>query len=125
VTQRSSVIYLFAQGVLTFAWWLLLWVVPDSRAFFIPGHYHDDVLLSFWMADLVCVAGGSVVAGLWMRSRDARAAASAWFTSGALVYAALYCVATTSLTGEAILASGLMVPAAGVTTFIASRRPVA
>ncbi len=119
-----SAIYLLAQGAVTIVWWLLLWGVPQSRAFFKPVQHVESVLLAFWMADLVGVAGGSLVAGLWIRRGDRRAGAAVWFATGSVVYGALYCTATTWLTGQAMAASGLMVPAAIVTSAIAIRTRV-
>lgn len=118
---RVSVFYLMVQGALTLAWWVMLWTVPESRVLFKPAAQPDDALLSFWLADLVCVAAGSALSGLWLLRRDTRAIPAIWFTTGAIVYGALYCVAVTWQTGEAVLASSLMIPAAMATSLIAVR----
>lgn len=118
---RLSVMYLFLQAALTAAWWVLLLLSPAVRAPFKPGTAPDEPLLAFWLADLTCVAGGSALAAWWLWRRDRRASAALWFTSGSVVYAALYCAALVAMTGQAILAAGLMLPAAVVTVVIAMR----
>ena len=121
--SRMAGLYLIAQAGLTLGWWLLLVSVPESRALFKAADHPDGALLAFWLADLVAVAGGSALAGVLLLKGDRRATGALWFTCGALVYAALYCIAVTSMTGDAGLATGLMVPAATVTVLIACRRP--
>ena len=115
--------YLFVQGALTVGWWVLLWWVPTSRTLFRPADYADDALLSFWLADLVCVGAGSFSSGYLLLSRKPTGTISVWFTSGAIVYGSLYCFVTTLRTSQAVLATLLMTVAAGLTTVIAIRLP--
>lgn len=122
--QNAPAVYLIVQAALTTCWWGLLVCLPRSRAFFKPEGAPDYALLSFWFADLTCVAAGSGLAGWWLFRQDRRAGPVLWFTSGAIVYAALYCAALTASTGEAVLATALMSPAALITVAIAAHSAV-
>lgn len=124
VTNRVAAGYLFLQGALVPGWWLLLVFVPSTRDLFKASEHPDSALLAFWLADLACISVGSIVSGWWLLKRDVRAGATVWFTAGAVVYAALYCIILSTLTGQAILAATLMVPAALVTVLVARRTPI-
>ena len=119
--KSAPVIYLLLQSFLTVGWWALLVLSPAARAHFMPRGAPDYALLSFWLADLICIAGGSALASWWLCRRDGRSSAVLWFTSGSTVYGALYCVVLTAITGQAILAAAMMLPAAAATVAIAVR----
>lgn len=116
-----SAAYLLAQSVLAVAWWALLLISPTSRAWFRPADAPDAMLLAFWLADLLCIAVGSLVAAWWLRVGHRRRIAALWFVGGAIAYAALYCVTLVAITREAWLGALLMVPAAAVTLWITWR----
>jgi hypothetical protein len=118
--MRPSVAYLIAQSLLVAAWWLLLAVNPDVRAWFRPAESPDLMLLAFWLADLVCVVAGSAFAAWLVHRRHARRGAALWFTSGAIVYGTLYSMAVTAMSGgEAVWGVALMLLAAVITVAIA------
>lgn len=109
---RGWSIYFFCQATLGAAWWVLLLAVPDSRQYFRPAAGPDSMLLSFWLADLVCFVAGSAAAGWFLLRDDPRSRPALWFTAGAVVYAALYCIALSWMTGEAwVAAASMLVPA--------------
>ena len=115
VNSKVISVYLAVQGVLVGLWWLMLVVAPASRSqFMVPGA-HDLTILTFWLADLSLVGAGSLWAAhhLWRRVKGRRAVL--WFVAGAISYAALTCLGLTLLTGQAWLATLLMVPAATLT----------
>ena len=111
--------YLISQSVLVAIWWMAIALMPDLRDWFRPAGAPDVMLLSFWLADFVCIVFGSALAALWLHRRDRRRTPALWFTSGALVYATLYCIGVASMSGEAWLGVLLMAPAAVVTLLIA------
>jgi hypothetical protein len=114
-------VYLLAQAVLAVGWWALLALSPADRLWFRPSSGTDDMLLAFWLADLLCIAGGSLLAAWWLRVGHRRRVHALWFLSGAIAYATLYCLALVAMTGEAWLGAILMVPAASVTVWITWR----
>jgi hypothetical protein len=124
MTRMATVGYLVLQGGLVLGWWLLLWFVPSTRDLFKAAEHPDSALLAFWFADLACIAVGSIVSGWWAFRRDVHAVAAVWFTAGAVVYAALYCIILSTMTGQAIMAAALMCPAAIITVLVARRVPV-
>lgn len=117
--RRIFGVYLCVQALLGATWWLVLWLVPASRPYFRPADAPDLVLLSLWLADLVGFVVGSLASGVLLLRDDDRSARVLWFTAGAVVYAALYCVGLTLATGSSWLATSLMVPAAAMTTLAA------
>ena len=113
------VAYLLAQSVLVAAWWLALVLKPETRDWFRPSTAPDEMLLSFWLADLACIVMGSALAAVFVRRRDPRRVPALWFIAGAMVYATLYCIAVTAMTGESALGVALMLPATVKTLAIA------
>jgi len=114
--------YFVAQAVLTLAWWAWLMLDPSSRAHFRPDAFPDAALLSFWLPDLVGVVVGSFVCAVLLARGSRYDAAACCFTSGAVSYAALYCVAVSFGTGEAWWATIAMVGAALVSSLFAIGR---
>jgi hypothetical protein len=114
-SRQIAAAYLATQAALVAAWWALLMAVPESRGLFRDPAAPDTALLAFWLADWALVVAGSAAAALLVwRSHPARAPAL-WLLSGALGYAALYCVGLSALTGAALLASALMLSASLLT----------
>lgn len=118
-TSRLYVVYLSVQSILVAVWWMVIATRPDVRDLFRPVDAPDLMLMSFWLADMVCVASGSAIAAFMIHRREARRLPALWFTSGAMVYATLYCIVITAMTGEAILGMLLMAPATAITVAIA------
>lgn len=110
-SARWGAIYLALQALGATFWWLMLWRVPESRAWFRPHAAPDSALLSFFLPDAIGFIGLGIWAAiaLW---RDARhAVLPLALHVGATTYAALYCLQQWLLTGEAGLAALLMLPA--------------
>jgi len=79
--------YFTLQGVAIVAWWLLLLLVPPSRALFLVGPLSETSFLGFWMADLAA-ASFSVATGQLIRVDSPLAGSISWVTVGLLSYAA-------------------------------------
>lgn len=110
-SARWGAIYLALQALGATTWWLMLWRVPESRAWFRPHNAPDSTLLSFFLPDVI----GFIGLGFWAAIvlwRDARRAVLPLALHvGAATYAALYCLQQWLVTGEALLAALLMLPA--------------
>ncbi len=119
--MNRSAAYLILQGVLGAAWWCLLLLDPGSRAWFLPEAFPENVLLAFWLADFVFVVAASWL-GAWMilRRHPARKG-TVWFAAGGVGCTALYCLGLSILTGEAWLATAMMMPAMILTYVVAMR----
>ncbi|MBS1795941.1 MAG: isoprenylcysteine carboxylmethyltransferase family protein [Acidobacteria bacterium] len=108
--RRAASVYFVLQGIAVGLWWALLFFVPASRPFFRMGA-SDEVLLAFWLPDLLLLAGGSLAAGLLCRRDSPLVAAAVWTVVGAIAYATLYCLAFALLTDAGWLGVTLMFPA--------------
>ncbi|MEM7050142.1 MAG: hypothetical protein AAF604_10795 [Acidobacteriota bacterium] len=113
-----AVPYLILQGLGIAAWWILMWSLPEWRQPFRDPAAPWSALGAFGPADLMCVA--ACLFGAWgvARRRPWRRPVL-WLLAGAMVYAASYCLALTALTGHAVAAPLLMVPAALITLWLA------
>ena len=102
--------YLLIQSMLATLWWLILWLEPRSRAYFRPSDAPDSVLLAFALPDFALFIGAALVAArrLWKRPKTALVPLA--LHVGAASYGALFCVMQWIMTGEAVLAAGLMMP---------------
>ena len=108
---RSAAIYYAVQGVAVIAWWIVLFAVPSSRKYFILEQKIEFSLLAFWLADLSFLGLGSLAAAwLCFRNYDYSQIAS-WFVTGAVSYAAIYCLAFAMITDYGWLGVTLMLPA--------------
>src|SRR5438046_887025 len=96
--RTTAGLYFIVQGVAVFGWWLLLLFSPAVRVYFVLGAGSETALLSFWVADVFLLGLGSIAVGLlcWQESRYLMIAA--WFVTGSVSYAALYCFAFTMST---------------------------
>lgn len=108
--RRSAAIYFALQGIGVLAWWALLVFAPASRRYFMMGP-DENVLLSFWLPDLFLLAAGSLVAARLAVSESEFLEPVLWFVTGAVGYAALYCLAYAFLTDSGWLGTTLMLPA--------------
>ena len=119
---RFGRLYLLAEGVLAFAWWVMLLAVPETRRHFVAPGAPDVTLLAFLLPDVVLFAGAALLAAHGL----GRQASWAWPVlcahAGAAAYAALYCVAVTVMSrGGAWLAAVLMAPSLVITPWLAWR----
>jgi protein-S-isoprenylcysteine O-methyltransferase Ste14 len=108
--ERSAGIYFAIQGLATAVWWLFLIFLPASRAYFQMGD-SETVLLSFWLPDLLLMAAGSIVAAALCFAKSQLIAIALWFVTGAVSYAALYCLSFALRTDTGWLGVTLMLPA--------------
>ncbi len=109
--RQIAAIAVGLQAAAAGLWWFALIAQPALRPHFRSASAPDATLLAFALPDLLLftLAGLLAAAGTWQRQPWA------WpllvLHSGAALYAALYCLNLTLLTGEATLAAFLMAPA--------------
>ncbi len=108
---RSAAIYYAIQGVAVIAWWIVLFAVPTSRKYFILEQKSEFSLLAFWLADLSFLGLGSLAAAWLCFRRHEYSQIVAWFVTGAVSYAAIYCFAFAMITDYGWLGVTLMLPA--------------
>ena len=107
--------YLAIQGFAVLGWWVFLWLKPSAIRWFQPIAWPDEVLLSFVGPDVAFAVVGSWVAAMATWRRKPWAGALMWVLAGAFGYATLFCVTSSFLSGEAWLATSLMVMMSGLT----------
>jgi protein-S-isoprenylcysteine O-methyltransferase Ste14 len=117
---RITVLFYAVQAAAVVGWWVLLWTIPEARGWFVPESMTGLPLLSFWGADLVVAAGGSVVTAWGVATRQRMAGAAAWLVAGGLGYAALYCLELWRATGEGAIGAVMMTVAAGLSLSFAT-----
>lgn len=108
--RQSATIYFILQGLAVAAWWLLLFFVPASRAYFRMGD-SEATLLAFWLPDLILIAAASLVAAGFCFFNSRFTGVALWFVAGAVAYATFYCLAFAFLTDSGWLGVTLMLPA--------------
>jgi protein-S-isoprenylcysteine O-methyltransferase Ste14 len=104
--------YFIGQGVAVVAWWAGLAIDQQIRALFVPPGASEIELLAFALPDLLLALPASVAAGVAILRGRRAGVVLAWITTGAVGYAALYCVAWAVLRGGAWVNVMAMVPAA-------------
>ena len=109
--RRFAGFYFAFQSAAVLAWWLMLFWFPATRFYFRMSADSDAMLLAFWLPDLVLIAAGSAAASAFCFFENKLAPLAAWFVSGAMSYAALYCLASALLTDFGWLGVALMLPA--------------
>lgn len=112
--------YCALQAIGVVAWWALLVLHPESIGWFQPKGWPDDALLSFWLADFSLIVGGSCIAAgsVWQQRKWASTAV--WSVAAVCWYPTLVCIATSMRTGEAWIASAMMVSMAGLSLAMAT-----
>ena len=118
--QSSVALYLAFQSVVVTGWWAWLALSPPCIPLFRSHSTPDGVLVDFWLADLLLVAGGSALASVLVWRRSACQIPMLWFLSGSLLYATLYSVGATLRSGGGWLAVALMTPASVMTCLAAT-----
>jgi protein-S-isoprenylcysteine O-methyltransferase Ste14 len=104
--------YFLVQGLAILVWWGTLGAFPEARRFFLPDGASEVDLLAFSLPDLVLSAPGSLITGLALLYGARWAVGAAWFTTGAMGYSLLYCIAWSALRGGGWVNVLLMAPAA-------------
>lgn len=108
IARRLAVLYFALQAILIAVWWIVLWLVPAARAPFVVADWPAATMLAFWPADLLLLVLGSAFAAWTAHRHRAAAPRVASFVAGAAVYATLYCVGATLLTGAGLLPTAMM-----------------
>lgn len=110
-TRHWAGAYFFMQGTAIVLWWLLLLFFPSTREYFLLGGGSEDTLRAFLLPDLVTLVFSSFVACILCFRDGSGVQAGVWFTSGAISYVTLYCLALAVITGVGWLGVTLMLPA--------------
>ena len=121
MTPRQIVAtYFCLQAIGTVCWWGLLVAYPPSIKWFQPTDWPVNTLLSFWLADLILIVAGSLIAaaGVWRHSQWSTTVV--WTVAVVTWYPTLVCIATSIRTGEAWIASSMMVAMAGLSLAMAT-----
>ena len=108
---RLGALYLLVQAAGAALWWLVLWFVPPSRAYFRLPDAPDATLLAFFAPDAIFFIGAGTWAAILLWRAPRRALVPLALHVGAASYAALYCLGQWLLTGETVWATLLMAPA--------------
>src|SRR6056297_3814868 len=111
--------YFLFQSIGTAAWWGLLIAYPPSVKWFQPADWPSGALLSFWLADFVLIIAGSIIAATGVLRRSDWAGNVLWAVAVAVWYPTLVCIATSTQTGEAWIASAMMVSVAALSLAMA------
>jgi len=112
--RTIAALYFVLQALAVLAWWVLLFWIPDSRDWFFPRPLTGSPLMSFWLADLILLGGGSLFAAYAVALRRSWAAAAVWLVVGAICYPTLYCIVLATHYGEGMIGAGLMGASAGL-----------
>lgn len=107
--------YFVFQAISITGWWLLLVNVPESRSGFFPEPLIGEALMSFWLADLGLLVGGSLLSAWLVWVRNPAASTAAWFLAGAFYYPAIYCLTVSMKLGGGELGVAAMFAAGGLT----------
>ncbi|MFI4859941.1 MAG: methyltransferase family protein [Phycisphaerales bacterium JB063] len=118
--RRAACLFYVFQALAVPAWWFLLVLLPTSRDWFFPTRLTGDPLMSFWLADLTLLAGGSLLACYAVAMRRAWATAVSWFVAAAAAYPTLYTLVLAGRYGEGMVGAGLMGLAAGLAAAFAT-----
>lgn len=116
---RFSGYYLLFQAAAFAGWWAWLWARPEARAWFVPNGAGERDLMAFLLPDLCVAAATSGAAGVAFFLCLRWAQPLAWFSAGAVVYAAIYCVGWAVQRESGWLNVACMLPAALFATIAA------
>ena len=109
--RHSAAIYFAFQGFAVIAWWVELFFVPASRHYFLLEKGSENSLMAFWLADMSFLGFGSLAVG-WLCFRNSEyQRMAAWFVTGAVSYAAVYCFTFALITDAGWLGVTMMFPA--------------
>ena len=89
----------------------MLWLSPGARGYFLLEERSDRSLSAFWLADLSFLGIGSLITAYFCHKGSKYAEPAAWFVTGAIAYAAVYCLAFALMSDYGWLGVTLMLPA--------------
>lgn len=116
--QFLAAFYFGFQTVCATIWWLLMGLEPRLRALFRPQQLPDSTLFAFFLPDAVLFLGMGAWSALLLVRNPAKARVPLALHLGASLYAALFCIGQTALTGEARSAAILMTLCASCGAFL-------
>lgn len=108
--RKSASIYFAVQGIGIILWWGMLFFFPTSRAWFQMGE-SENVLLSFWLPDLIFLALGSIAAAYLCWIKHKFTSIAIWFVVGLMTYASIYTLSFSLMTNTGWLGVVFMIPA--------------
>lgn len=116
--QYVAAFYFAFQTVCATIWWGLIWLEPRLRPLFRPQQLPDSTLFALFLPDAVLFLGMGAWSALLLLQNPARARVPLALHIGASLYAALFCVGQTLLSGEARDAAILMTLCASCGAFL-------
>jgi protein-S-isoprenylcysteine O-methyltransferase Ste14 len=118
--QRWIQLYFVVQAAGLGLWWLALFLQPDWIELFQPAHWPRDVLRSFALPDVLILMVGSLLVAASIQWQKTWSTQAIWSVAIASWYPTLYCIASSCLTGQAWIASALMVAMSGLSLALAT-----
>ena len=110
MVRKSAAVYFAIQGLGILAWWCLLYFMPGSRQYFQMGA-GVEVLLSFWLPDILFLAIGSIATAFLLWTDHRFAVIALWFVTGLITYASVYTFSFALMTDTGWLGVVFMIPA--------------
>lgn len=117
--RKLTPTYFALQALAVLAWWLTLWLQPNSRRFFMPPNSDEVFLLAFCLPDLALIVIGSFAASFLCSREKASTNVALWLVVGSLGYATLYCLALSLFTNSAWLSVVMMAASFGASLILA------
>lgn len=112
--------YLAAQALAVAGWWCVIWVWPESIAWFHPMTWPAESFMAFAVSDCVMLVLGSGAVAWVVATGRSFASLSLWALAAAAWYPTLYCLGVSCLTNEAWVATAMMTAMAGSTLAMAT-----
>lgn len=109
--RNSAGAYFLIQGIAVFIWWAVLFLRPETRRLFALESNSETSLMAFWLADLSFLGFGSIVVAILCFLDHEYKKIGAWFVTGTVSYAAVYCFAFALMSDHGWLGVTLMLPA--------------
>ncbi|MBV9864456.1 MAG: hypothetical protein JO316_03850 [Abitibacteriaceae bacterium] len=108
--RTLAIWFLVIEGVGSLIWWSALILTPASRAAFMFPGTSDATLLAFMGADLILFTGASLLSAYGLQQKRKWAWPVLCLHTGAAVYATLYCLALSLLSGGGWIGTIMMAP---------------
>ena len=117
-TRKITPTYFSLQALAVLAWWVTLWLQPNSRRHFMPPNSDEVFLLAFCLPDLSLIVIGSFAASFLCHREKASANVVLWLVVGSLGYATLYCLTLSLLTDSAWVSVVMMAASLGASLIL-------
>ena len=115
--RRHASLFFFLEGIACIVWWILLYVSPSFRAWFIADGSPESTLMALVAGDLILFAGGALVTAYAIRRRFVWMPVALFLHAGAAVYGALYAVTLALCHHGSLLGAALMLPSLTITPY--------